>query len=387
MFDKKYIEENIFNKDGNVNKNFTRAKKFQPFIKFLQDKEGDTIQEKLYLFYHNINKPTCECGEYTTFLGFSKGYRKYCSAKCRANSKEFKEQVKKSNLEKYGVESTNQILEVKNKKIKTYGKNKHNHKDFRKTNLKKYGVEYPLQKKDFFDKMKKTKKQKYGDEKYNNPKKAEITRLEKYGVSSLLLDDSYKQNFLNKSKKTKVLNIYNRLKKSEKYKPLFSVEDFNGVYYTNKYKWKCLECGTEFYDDLYAGREPRCPECYPKNQPVSQYEKELETYLTQFKTIKNSRKIIPPYEIDIYLPDHNLAIEFNGLYWHSTEWKDKYYHQNKVKMCHEKSIRLLHIWEDDWLNNPEEVKENILHYINNLDEEVEPREPILEKRMGYKIWT
>lgn len=63
-------------------------------------------------------------------------------------------------------------------------------------------------------------------------------------------------------------------------------------------------------------------------------------------------------EIDIYCPDYNVAIEFNGMYWHSTEvQKDKYYHSNKTRQCAEKGVRLIHIYEWEW-SNP--VKQQIL---------------------------
>ena len=72
----------------------------------------------------------------------------------------------------------------------------------------------------------------------------------------------------------------------------------------------------------------------------------------QFST--NNRDVIKPQEIDIFIPEHNIAIEFNGLYWHNEKsGKDKWYHYNKTKKCAEKGIRLIHIFEDEWLNNQE----------------------------------
>jgi len=70
----------------------------------------------------------------------------------------------------------------------------------------------------------------------------------------------------------------------------------------------------------------------------------------------SSRKLIPPYELDIYLPDHKLAIEYNGLYYHSS-WgnnlrvsKTPDYHRNKMLLCREQGISLLQIFEDEWVN-------------------------------------
>lgn len=64
--------------------------------------------------------------------------------------------------------------------------------------------------------------------------------------------------------------------------------------------------------------------------------------------VQNSRKIISPFELDIFIESHNLAIEFNGLYWHSDEFKEKRYHLDKTEMCEAKGITLLHIFENEW---------------------------------------
>lgn len=62
----------------------------------------------------------------------------------------------------------------------------------------------------------------------------------------------------------------------------------------------------------------------------------------------NVRDVIPPKEIDIYVPSHNLCIEFNGTYWHSDVYKHKNYHQNKTLDTIDRGLRLIHVWEHDW---------------------------------------
>ena len=65
--------------------------------------------------------------------------------------------------------------------------------------------------------------------------------------------------------------------------------------------------------------------------------------------IRSDRTLIKPLELDIVIPEHNLAIEFNGLLWHSEKYgKDRNYHSHKTNLCAEKGYRLIHIWEDDW---------------------------------------
>jgi hypothetical protein len=68
-------------------------------------------------------------------------------------------------------------------------------------------------------------------------------------------------------------------------------------------------------------------------------------------------------EIDIYLPDIKLGIEFNGIFWHSDKYKSKKYHLNKTNMAEDKGIKLIHIWEDDWKFKREIVESRISNII------------------------
>ena len=102
----------------------------------------------------------------------------------------------------------------------------------------------------------------------------------------------------------------------------------------------------------------------------SKNEKDIISFLNENKInniIENSRKIISPYELDIYLPDFNLAIEYCGLYWHSEKFIDKNYHLNKLKLCNDNNIRLITIFEDEWINKKNIIK-NKLKSILNIDD-------------------
>ena len=77
----------------------------------------------------------------------------------------------------------------------------------------------------------------------------------------------------------------------------------------------------------------------------------------------NAKNIIPPFELDIFLKEYNMAIEINGLYTHSlyTGQKDKLYHHNKFIRCKERGIRLLQLWENDIRNKLPVIESMILH--------------------------
>jgi hypothetical protein len=68
-------------------------------------------------------------------------------------------------------------------------------------------------------------------------------------------------------------------------------------------------------------------------------------------------------EIDIYLPQLNLGFEFNGVWWHSDQYKEKNFHLNKTKFFREKDIQLVHIWEDDWDMKSDIIKSQISNWL------------------------
>ena len=78
--------------------------------------------------------------------------------------------------------------------------------------------------------------------------------------------------------------------------------------------------------------------------------------LTDCEIITNTRKVIKPKELDIYIPSKRLAIEFNGNLWHSSVHKSKEYHQAKTIACGKQGIRLIHIFEYEWSNIEQQSK-------------------------------
>lgn len=134
---------------------------------------------------------------------------------------------------------------------------------------------------------------------------------------------------------------------------------------------KHLKCGNIFKTYIGAmiySNKGLCP-C-TKQQSRSQAEDEIIEFIKSFyngKLVLNSRSIIKPYELDIYLEDINLAIEYNGLYWHSKATIsdiESNVHQYKTQLCLEKGIRLVQIFDIDWNDNKK--KEKIKKVLNLL---------------------
>ena len=109
------------------------------------------------------------------------------------------------------------------------------------------------------------------------------------------------------------------------------------------------------------------PSCFPNCSARGELENEvyqwIKSILPTENIIINDRNIIPPFELDIYIPNRSIAIEFNELYWHGearTGSRDKSYHLRKTNWCKSKGIHLFHIFEDEWIYKKEIVKSIIL---------------------------
>lgn len=276
----------------------------------------------------------------------------------------FSEKVKKTKLEKYGDENYNNIEKIKNTKLIRYGNEFYvNTKKSISTKLDRYGKLH------FNDESNKTKLEKYGTLDFS--KKANDTKLKKYGT----LDFSKKANDTIKKRYGSMSNIlkkasYNKLK--EKYKNfifLFSENEYDGSIGYLKYNFQCKNCNNTFEDTMANGSSPRCPICFPyANHGQSSTEKEILEFIKnnyKNKVLENDRSILDGKELDIYIPDLKIAIEYDGLYWHSelNGGKDKNYHLNKTLECESKGIRLIHIFENEWLNKQEIVKSKIQHLL------------------------
>jgi len=160
------------------------------------------------------------------------------------------------------------------------------------------------------------------------------------------------------------------------------LEDYNYqlIEYTSTFTTlKCTLCGTVFsrtsqYLSKSKIRNDFCSACYPKTVSTSKLENQLADFVSAFVDIeRNNRTIISPLELDVVIPGHNLAIEFNGLYWHSTEFKEAKYHLRKSELCAEQGIKLIHVFEDEWVNTPEIVKSRLLNQLGKCSRKVYAR--------------
>jgi hypothetical protein len=231
-------------------------------------------------------------------------------------------------------------------------------------------------------KSKQTKKLKYGNENYNNSDKHKCTCLEKYGFTSAAMNETVKDKQRNtirnkeehpgpEASHQKFLK--KRLSEIEKSNLTWlDKESFRGKYSNGPiyYNFKCNICGNVFKDDFHSG-QPICRVCNPNWHNTSKAEKEIVDFLKSFYNgtiIENDRDVLSGKELDIFLPEKNIAIEYNGTHWHGfskdtnislQDFKKKL--EEKRLLCEEKNIRLITIDEADY-NARKQVFQNFLKY-------------------------
>ena len=275
-----------------------------------------------YLNQHE-NIPKCKtCDKDTKWKSFVKGYTKYCSKKCSANSEESKQKKIQTVKERYGVDHISQSEKIK-------------------------------------DKIK---------------EKRDNTIKERYGVDNI----SQNEVFANKIK-VGIINYYNSsqhlIDKKNKYYDFFKdngiiIERFLSP---DLLEITCMKCHKTFETSfsfinqrLHKYDITVCSRCLPKAEQYSGKEKELFSFIRDNytgKIVENDRSVLNGGEIDIYLPYLKLAFEYNGVYWHNEIYKPKDYHFNKTNICLNNQIRLIHIYEDDWKYKKEIVKSRILNLL------------------------
>jgi len=104
-------------------------------------------------------------------------------------------------------------------------------------------------------------------------------------------------------------------------------------------------------------------------------ERELIEYIRSLgiEVVTKYRDGMDGKEIDIYLPNHQIGIEYNGVYWHCELYRDAQYHLEKTKTAASQGIRLIQLFEDEWHDRKEVVKEKLRFMLGIRTERVYAR--------------
>lgn len=275
-----------------------------------------------------------------------------------------------------------------------------------KTMLDRYGVRHALQSKKLLDKAGNTWKEKYGVDKLGkiNLDQKKQTCIERYGAEtplasskvqkkikdSVLEKTGYETNFHNPEIQKSIQEKWARINPDGQRTYLRTKEDIERNQRTSLIEKFGEESANILLDPKKFSEKlktmTRDQLSVELGCSISLIDKKIHDWgLDEFKGMasyyeivlcnilddfgisydKNTKVIIPPLELGIYIPGKNLAIEFNGLHWHGEVLgkKDRKYHLNKTKMCNEKGIHLIHIFQDEWVNKADIVKSIICNHL------------------------
>lgn len=200
-------------------------------------------------------------------------------------------------------------------------------------------------------------------QKNNAPERAAKSRktyMEKYGTT---WNNSIPGVIESKRAKRKV-------KKQEKLESLFTTNGMDWVLFSDP-QYLCEirdECTSlrELSDTHFKGMHRVFIQKYYASLGLDTYKKtgsegeeDLASWIQSlgYEPLRNDRTIIAPYELDIVIPEHKLAIEYDGIYWHSTK-KDAQQngHKDKTELVEASGYELLHVFESEWAYKPDIIK-------------------------------
>lgn len=325
-------------------------------------------------------------------------------------SNEINNKIKRTMLEKYGVEHTSQSIEIRNK--------------IRENNLKKYGVSSPTQLKIIQDKIAQTSLERYGVRRYsqtiefkNKTKQSSLakygvtnvfksniikdkikkTNLEKYGVSNAMQNEHIK----NKVKSTclekygatnynsSIYGIASKINDASKINEFIDFKSNTREYLVNHYhsditlSQLSTDLGVDIATVCVYINNNDCRDLI--NYQMSNIEHEIISFIKSLKDdiniIHNDRNVISPLELDIYLPDYNFAIECNPSITHNSSIIDPWggdpkhylYHKEKSDKCREAGIDLFHVFGWEWKHKQDIIKSMIKNRLGLTDRRIYAR--------------
>jgi hypothetical protein len=314
------------------------------------------FKQKLWHFLRDdYDEKVCECGGKLKFRNFKFGYNRFCRSNCSAMIKNHNDKIKSNPKSKSEKDKIQQ--KVKQTFLDRYGVERYSQTDKWKqqviqTNQEKFGHDWFTQSQQYQEYYKEYCMSKYGGDIINSFQDREVKEMIRKKFYDSLL---------------------------KRHPNIIEIRDNSFVCKCPDESCNlCKEKQFEIDKITFSGRNSRnidiCTIRTKYRSLISSKERSMYQFIRDNyngEIVENDRTILDGKEIDIYLPDLHLGFEFNGIYWHSSIFKDRTYHQSKFLSCWLKGIQLIQIWEDDWQDRTDEMKQIILQKIYNENTVIE----------------
>lgn len=318
-------------------------------------KDNEPNHMRVYCVLNNITEyPMCGCGQNRLQYNASdcNSFKQFCSRYCTAKKQQNSEYQKKrhANL-------------TPDERQKTLDKQK-------QVMIEKYGVENYFMLPKFIANN-------YSKDLVEKRDRNRVAAMkEKYGVSNVFQLESVIDKI--KSSNIKKYGVSNHTQKHMPPKTLELLNDYDYMStmaekYTSKYIASLLQCDSatvlKYCKQLGIEYKRKCGSA---EETILDSHLALlgVTYHKSYSGLIDSTR----QEVDFYFPEHNFAVEVNGLYWHSERVRnDKNYHQNKFIALKEKGIKLLQLWDFEVRDNLELCVSMIKHHLGLSDTKIHAR--------------
>jgi G:T-mismatch repair DNA endonuclease (very short patch repair protein) len=264
-----------------------------------------------------------------------------------------------NNKDRYGVEHQAHIKEVREKT--------------KQTNLERHGATTPAGSKEVVEKIKSTNMERYGvtctRQHEEVEQKSKTTMLERYGVEHYTQSDEFKKYCREQN-----LESYGRFCHMQKH---FSDETFERLNDPSWLKDAYETYGVMIVSDILEVDSTIIYDRLQKynielvNDNKSFMEKDVNRFVESlgFETEQSDRSLLGGKELDIIIPEKKIAIEFNGLYWHSSKFVRSNYHLDKTRQMEDAGYQLIHIFEDEWKHRNDQIRDKLKSILGVDDRE------------------
>lgn len=345
---------------------------------FLED--GVSVSQRIWHILNDESPKCAECGDKVDWNETAREYRRFCSQACSNRNEETKKNMEKTLQENYGVSAPIQNEEIKDRISRTlserYGNGKELGSFFESDKFKdeidqimidKYGAENYFKSIEYKQKIISEEGMEWngGDSELDSifrkalSKKAIRLSTGKYYIEWAKNKDNDVQAVKIKAARNRQINSY-----GEHITGIINNRDWLLDEHYNKKK-TLVQIAKELDISVYSIRHAFNKFDIPVKIYYSSFEEIQLGDFVESKGIsiqRNVRDIING-ELDIWIPEKNIAIEYCGLYWHSDIHKPNNYHYSKYKQCKDKGIRLITVFQNEWLHKRNVVETKLEHIL------------------------
>lgn len=304
--------------------------------------EGDAAEALFWVLNGLSDYPSCDgCGKKLSSFHWEpylrpelrkdpqikQGYRPFCSRSCAY---------------KHGTKSEN----------------------YKKTSLEKWGVEHPMKSPIVAEKIKVTNLLKYGDANPNRWSGSKFAQqlVEKYGVDAVRRIPGVSEKIARSKLDATMKLLPAKIAEMEKLFDVQCLSDIGNLSFTRiddiDFTWR-HSCGREYVSNISFRGIRMCPTCSSgSSKGVSEVFKFVAEELG-LEAIQRDRNVICPRELDIWIPEKKVAIEFDGTYWHSAKFESRSKSMEKLEACDKLGIQLITLQEHLWQYRQDAVKSRL----------------------------